>query len=74
MSGMIVSLFIVFCLVTSDSVLSRFDSIYAGYYIGWSRPLLCVVLGCIAVFFTATGGDNYINKLFVFLLYPILGE
>ncbi|MCR4587818.1 MAG: acyltransferase family protein, partial [Lachnospiraceae bacterium] len=39
-----VILFVLFCLLSSEWVLSRFNPAFAGYYIGWSNPFLCIIL------------------------------
>lgn len=56
-------LWAMFCVVSSEKILSRIDIKYKDYYIGWQKPELCLIATCIALFFIATGKNCLADKV-----------
>lgn len=64
LSNIILILFILFCIVSSQQFLTIFNKDYREYTIGWQEPELCTVLACITIFFLVTAPNAIVTKFF----------
>ncbi len=62
--------FVLFCILSSEWILSRIDPAFTGYYIGWENPLLVLNLTCLALILLASSGNCLFKK---FASHPLIG-
>lgn len=66
--------FLLFPIVSSAQVLARFNPALAEYYIGWKKPIFCVVITGITTFLISTSGENAANKFLSNPVFSFLGR
>ncbi len=62
------------CVLSSNSVLSRFDERFAKYYIGWQLPLWCSSLTGILILLLLLNPTGFLSKLLGNKVFVFLGK
>lgn len=73
-TNVVVILFILFCIFSSNKFLRIIDMKYIDYCIGWKLPITCTCFCCIVIFLLVTSKDTFVNKLLSNKLFVFIGR
>lgn len=65
--------FVLFCILSAEPILMRFDPSLEGTFVGWKYPMFCGALACGYMLLTTAAKDCFMNKVMGNRLFAYLG-